>query len=87
MTPSPAESPRPCAECAALVGLPSTQQPPHPLLTLTSSENWADVLRRKREKGAVETYECQTCGCTLVRDTSPKYSATWMRTTPAERQP
>ena len=85
MTPPNADLPRLCAPCAALLGLPSTQQTPHPLLTLTSSENWADVLGRKRERGAVETYVCQTCASTLVRDTSPKYSATWMRTTQTEK--
>ena len=84
MTPSHAEPHRPCAECNALIGLPSTQQEPHRFLTLASSENWADVLRRKRERGAVETYVCQNCSCTLVRDTSPKYSAAWIRTTATE---
>jgi len=76
---SNADLPCRCAHCTALLGLPSIPHPPHPFLVLTATEAWADVLRRKRERGAVETYVCSSCGCTLVRDTSPKYSAAWIR--------
>ena len=84
MNPDHPDLPCRCALCAALIGLPSTEHPPHPSLNLIASEAWAEVLRRKRERGAVESYVCQTCGSSLVRDTSPKYSAVWMRTTATE---